>query len=85
MKEEASHIIKANPVVISKPFQPVIKHREIKPLDFKLPGDEISEKKKLKFEEEQRAKNQSKFEFKAQPLRIVEDGPVSYHARVLLY
>jgi hypothetical protein len=74
-EETPPKVIKANPVVVKEPFKPVIKHRVIKPVDFKLPGDEISERKKAKFMEELKKKEEeeAKKVFKARPLVIVEE------------
>ncbi|KAJ3105005.1 Protein tpx2 [Phlyctochytrium planicorne] len=65
-------VIKANPIRFTeKPFQPVIEHRLIVPADFKLPGDEISEKKKKQLDEQLKQKQQEEAEtrqFKAHPI-----------------
>ncbi|KAI8854390.1 hypothetical protein BC829DRAFT_486149 [Chytridium lagenaria] len=62
----------ANPIrYTSQPFQPVIEHRRVVPSDFRLPGDEISEKKKKQIDQIIKQKLQDDEEirrFKANPL-----------------
>ncbi|KNC96979.1 uncharacterized protein SPPG_07797 [Spizellomyces punctatus DAOM BR117] len=74
-------IVKANPIPkkIFQPFEPVVEHRVIVPPEFSLPGDEISRRKKIEFEErvkrekeeEERAK-----QFRAYPLPYDEPDPL---------
>ncbi|KAJ3220024.1 Protein tpx2 [Dinochytrium kinnereticum] len=68
----APRIIKANPIrYTSQPFQPIIEHRLVIPGEFRLPGDEISEKKKKHLELTLMQKQQEEEEirrFKAMPL-----------------
>ena len=73
-------IIKAQPYLEPKPFKPKIEHRYIKPAQFKLPGELLSERKRQQLEIERR-KEATEIEaqraFKANPI-IVEIVPVSY-------
>eukprot|EP00842_Homolaphlyctis_polyrhiza_P003859 jgi/Hompol1/4474/HPOL_001733-RA len=65
-------IIKANPIPdFDHPFQPKIEHRKVEPLDFSLPGDEISQRRRQELEQlllrkEEELKALQKF--KAQPI-----------------
>ncbi|KAJ3415029.1 hypothetical protein HDV05_005674 [Chytridiales sp. JEL 0842] len=72
-------VIKANPIRLpEQPFQPVIEHREIKPLDFHLPGDDISERKRREFEEELKKKAEEEERmrnFVARPILDVQYQP----------
>ncbi|KXS21647.1 hypothetical protein M427DRAFT_130397 [Gonapodya prolifera JEL478] len=73
--------IKANPVPdLTKPdFQPVIEHRLVLPKPVKLPGDEITEKKRKEHEENvqklQELERKAR-EFKARPLPDDEPDPL---------
>ncbi|KAI9002732.1 hypothetical protein BC832DRAFT_593458 [Gaertneriomyces semiglobifer] len=77
-------IVKANPIRkgVFQPFEPKIEHRVVvAPVEFRLPGDEISRRKREEFEEklrkmkeeEERAK-----QFYAQPLPVDDPDPLPY-------
>lgn len=66
-------IIKANAYVMHKPFQPKIEHRLIKPAQFKLPGEELSARRKQQIEEKKQREEQEMARqraFKAQPMIV---------------
>ncbi|KAJ3041533.1 Protein tpx2 [Rhizophlyctis rosea] len=72
-------IVKANPVRNLPVFEPVLEHRVLLPEQVKLPGDEISEKKRREFEEakkklQEEAEKQRRF--RAQPLPDDEPDPL---------
>ncbi|KAI8914908.1 hypothetical protein DFJ77DRAFT_463908 [Powellomyces hirtus] len=57
--------------VFEAPFEPQIHHRVITPVEYELPGDQISRKKKLEFEQrrrEEEAREREQKQFHAQPL-----------------
>lgn len=66
-------VIKAQPYMEPKPFKPKIEHRYIKPADFKLPGQELSERKRLQLEEQRRKEAEhleAQRRFKANPMVV---------------
>ncbi|KAI8909703.1 hypothetical protein EDD86DRAFT_144063 [Gorgonomyces haynaldii] len=79
-------IVKANPVPdLSKPFQPQIETRKIVPDEFRLPGEEISQKKRSKIQqkllEEQEEMEKAK-QFHAQPLPQFKDPKLEHKIQV---
>ena len=72
--------LRSHPYVPSKPYVPKIEHRQILPVDFKLPGDAISEQKRLKYlEQVKKEEEERKFVFKAQPVVTNLPTNVSVH------
>lgn len=62
---------KAHPFVPPKPFQPKIEHRVLPIPEFRLPGDDISQKKRAMFEAEiakQKEEQERTAAFKARPV-----------------
>lgn len=77
-------LIKANPFLPPKAFVPKIEHRIIKPSNFKLPGEDLSERKKMELEEkklEEETKLEQQRQFRANPMFVayaeVSDQTVS--------
>ncbi|KAJ3178246.1 Protein tpx2 [Gaertneriomyces sp. JEL0708] len=77
-------IVKANPIRkgVFQPFEPKIQHRVVvAPAEFRLPGDEISRRKREEFEEKLRKmkdeEEQAK-QFHAQPLPVDDPDPLPY-------
>ena len=67
-------VIKANPFKPVKPFQPKLDHRIIHPSSFKLPGEELSDRKKLALDQERKAKMEEERRWKEFRARGVPDS-----------
>jgi hypothetical protein len=79
-------IIKANPITEYDRFEPSLPHRAIRPVDYELPGDEISRRKRQELAEmrkKEEEENRRMKRFVAKP--ILDEYPdVSFRRSVLL-
>jgi hypothetical protein len=79
--EQTDYTFKARPFIRSDHvFQPKLEHRHTEPLDFHLPGDEISERKRMKFEDEVGQALEEEWyhsaDFKANPITSLDPDPL---------
>lgn len=86
-------VIRANPIPEYQKFEPHLPHRATKPVDFELPGEEISRRKREQLEEQRRreeAEIRRMRHFVAQPIPDTLDQPslpsnVGSHERPLTF